>query len=103
MTPIGNPPAQTAQPDLSMLPRRVDRKTGAALVTLYYFPVTPRSLEEWPVPWRMINGKAVGETAELFAVAQAKLDAAPSIPSVRRYLPTSAASGNATVLQSEDA
>ena len=46
MTPIGNPPAQTAQPDLLTLPRRVDRKTGAALVTLYYFPVTPRSLEE---------------------------------------------------------
>jgi hypothetical protein len=102
MIPIGNPPAQTVQPDLSTLPRRVDRKTGAALVTLYFFPVTPRSLEEWPVTWRMINGKAVGETSELFAVAQAKLDAAPSIPSVRRRIPASATFGVEAVLQTAE-
>jgi hypothetical protein len=84
MTSIGNPPAPPAQPDLSTLPRRVDRKTGGALVTLYFFPVTPRSLEEWPVAWRIVNGKAVCKTEDLFAAAQAKLDAAPSIPSVRR-------------------
>jgi hypothetical protein len=41
-------------------------------------------LEVWPITWRLVNGKAVCETAELFAVAQAKLEAAPFIPSVRR-------------------
>ena len=88
MTPIGHhPPAQTAQLDLSTLPRRVDRKTGAELVTLHFFPVTPRSLEDWPLVWRRVNGRAVGETAELFAVAQEKLDAAPLLPSVRRRGP----------------
>src|SRR4051812_48240235 len=80
MIPIGNPPAQAGEIDLSTLPRRVDRKIGSALVTQHFFPTTPRSLEDWPVTWRMINGKAVGETAELFAVAQAKLEAAAVIP-----------------------
>ena len=91
MTPITTTtitPASTAQPDLSTLPRRVDRKTGAELVSLYFFPVTSRTLEVWPLDWVLVNGKAVSETAELFAVAQAKLDAAPLIRSVRR--PTSA-------------
>jgi hypothetical protein len=70
--------------DLTDLPRRIDRNTAAELVTKYFFPVASRSLEVWPVTWRFINGKAVAETAELFAVAQAKLAAAPLIPSTRR-------------------
>jgi hypothetical protein len=91
MTPITTASLSTEQPNLSTLPRRVDRKTAAALITLYFFPVTPRSLGEWPVTWRMVNGKAVGETPQLFAVAQAKLDAAPPIASVRRRISASAA------------
>ncbi len=71
-------------PDLAGLPRRVDRKTGAELVTQYFFPVSPRSLEVWPLTWRRVNGYAVCETAELFAVAQAKLDAAPPIRGGKR-------------------
>jgi hypothetical protein len=91
MKPIATtPPAHSAQPDLSSHPRRVDRKTGAALVTHHFFPVTARGLEAWPIAWRMVNGKAVCDTPELFAVAQAKLDAAPPILSVRRRMPASA-------------
>jgi hypothetical protein len=70
--------------DLSELPRRVNRNTAAELVTRHFFPVASRTLEVWPITWRYVNGKAVCETAELFAVAQAKLDAAPLIASVRR-------------------
>jgi hypothetical protein len=62
----------------------VDRKAAAELVTRHFFPVSPRTLEVWPVGWRHVNGKAVVETAELFAVAQAKLDAAPLVRTSRR-------------------
>jgi hypothetical protein len=79
--------APAPQNDLSTLPRRVDRKTGANLVTLHFFPVTPRTLEVWPLDWLLVRGRAVCETRELFAAAQAKLDAAPALPSVRRRMP----------------
>jgi hypothetical protein len=73
-------------PDLSTLPRNVDRRAGAELVTRFFFPVSPRSLEVWPLVWRHVNGKAVVATAELFAVAEAKLSAAPPIRGGRRPL-----------------
>ena len=66
------------------LPARVDRKVGAELVTRYFFPVSYRSIEAWPLAWRHVNGKALAETAELFAFAQSKLDAAPPIRGGRR-------------------
>lgn len=79
--------ASTDSPDtptFSEVPRRVDRKAGAELLTRYFFPVSARSLEIWPLTWRHVNGKAVCETAELFAVAQEKLDAAPPIRGGKR-------------------
>jgi hypothetical protein len=82
MTP--QQPTPSAEFDLADLPRRVDRSTAAALVTKFFFPVSSRTLEVWSISWRLVNGKAVCETGELFAVAQAKLDAAPFITSVRR-------------------
>jgi hypothetical protein len=83
MTPP-RPTAPPADPDLSELPRNVDRSTAAELVTKFFFPVSNRTLERWEIDWRFVNGKGVCDTAKLFAVAQAKLDAAPLIPSVRR-------------------
>lgn len=80
-------PTPAPELDLADLPRRVDRNTAAELITRHYFPVASRTLEVWPLTWRLVNGKAVCETAELFAVAQAKLDAAPLIHSVRRRRP----------------
>jgi hypothetical protein len=76
------PAAPAAQPDLSTLPVRVDRKTAAEVVSRYYFPTTSRAVETWPLDWLLVNGKATCLTAELFAAAQAKLDAAQ--PSRRR-------------------
>jgi len=73
-----------AAPDLSALPVRVDRRDGADLVRKHFFKVSNRTLESWPLTWRHVNGKAFCETAELFAVAQAKLDAAPAIRGGRK-------------------
>jgi hypothetical protein len=66
-------------PDPALLPARVDRRDGSTLVRRYYFPVSARTLEGWPLAVRRVNGKATVETAELLAVARAKLDAAPPI------------------------
>ncbi|RVT97660.1 hypothetical protein EOD42_07535 [Rhodovarius crocodyli] len=65
--------------DFTKIPPRVDRRAGAALLTQYMFPISKRTLEAWPLTWRRVNGKAVVETKELFALAQQKLDAAPAI------------------------
>jgi hypothetical protein len=80
-----NPTAPAAQPDLPTLPKWVDRRTGADLVSRLLFPTTPRALETWPVTWRLLNGKASCETAELLAVAQAKIAAAPLTRTARRH------------------
>jgi len=73
-----------ALPDLSELPVRVPRDKGAELVTKYYFEVSPRSMERWPIGWRQVNGRAHGETAEIFAHAASMLAAAPVIMGGRR-------------------
>jgi hypothetical protein len=83
MTLISSTPnAPAAQPDLSALPLRVDRRTAAALVSRHYFPTSFRALEAWPLDWRILNGRATCATAELFALAESKLAAAQ--PSRRR-------------------
>ena len=69
-----NPPSQADD-----LPPRLDRRTAAAVVTARFFPVSYRTLEAWPITSRVVNGRAVVETAELLAFARAKLDAAPVI------------------------
>ena len=71
-------------PDLSTLPNRVDRKRGAELVSQYFFPVSFRTLEVWPLKVCHVNNKATLETAELFEVAQAKLEEAAPIMGGRR-------------------
>ena len=76
-------PAPTGGAKTSPLPLphpvRVDRRTAADLVSRLFFPVSYRTVEAWPLVVRHVNGKATIETAELFAYAQAKLDAAPPI------------------------
>jgi hypothetical protein len=67
-----------ARPDLTKLPVRVTREQGAALVTQFYFKVSPRSLERWPIPWRHLNGKAHGETVDLVRHAEAVVASAPA-------------------------
>jgi hypothetical protein len=66
-------------PDLSELPVRVDRETAAQLLTKYYFRTHRRTLERWPISWKLLNGRAHCETAQLFAIAESMLAQAPSI------------------------
>ncbi len=61
------------------LPVRVDRQTGAALISRHHFPISPRTLERWPITWRRINGRALADTYELLTEAKRRVDAAPSI------------------------
>jgi hypothetical protein len=76
------PPIKTgyaAGLDLSALPRFVSRKRGAELVTQFYFPVSHRTMERWPVVGRVVNGRLVFPTPDLLAHAQSMMDAAPAI------------------------
>lgn len=65
-------------------PIHVDRRKGAELVTQYLFPVSPRSLEAWPLPTRHVNGRAIMATATLFVHAYTKMQAAPLLAGGRR-------------------
>jgi hypothetical protein len=58
------------------LPRNADRKTIAAIITALCFPVSPRTIERWPLPVRKVNGAALYETSVALAMAEAKLAAA---------------------------
>jgi len=60
------------------LPKNADKATGATIVTHLFFPISPRTLETWPLTVRRPNNANIYEVAELLAVAQAKLDAAPT-------------------------
>jgi hypothetical protein len=72
------------RPNLADLPVRADRRTAAALLTRFYFPASARTLEAWPLPWQIVNGKAVVLVTDLFALAEEKLAAAPVVRGGRR-------------------
>ena len=70
-------PAIAGVPDLDVLPNRVTKKTGAALLSRFKFPVTARALQDWDdVDWLVLNGKATAETSQLFAAADRRVAAA---------------------------
>jgi len=46
----------------------------------YFGPVSARSIQEWPLTWRLVNGHAVADINEFLKEAQRRLDAAPSLP-----------------------
>jgi hypothetical protein len=58
------------------LPRNADRRTLAAIITSLFFPVSPRTLEKWPLQVTKVNGAAISATADAIAIAEAKLAAA---------------------------
>jgi hypothetical protein len=70
---------EVPKPNLADLPVRVDRETGAKLLSRYYFAISPRTLERWPLAWRRLNGKAHCETTALFELAEAMVAAAPRV------------------------
>ena len=77
-------PKPIDQIDLGTLPRRVDRREAASIVTRNFFPISHRTLEAAPLTWRRINGRAPVDTPELVAWATAKVAAAAPIRGGRR-------------------
>jgi hypothetical protein len=69
---------------LAAAPVYSERRSGADLLRQHVIPVSRRSLEAWPLPWQHANGKAITLTIALFAVAHAKLAAAPLTMGGRR-------------------
>ena len=69
---------------LASAPANADRRVAADLITRHFFPVSHRSLETWPVPVRLVNGRAVTPTAIWFQLAHAKLEAAPVLMGGRK-------------------
>jgi hypothetical protein len=65
-------------------PINIDRRAGADLITKHLFPVSHRTLESWPLPTQLVNGKAIVSTRTLLEVAYAKLASAPVIMAQRR-------------------
>ena len=65
--------------NISNLPARLDRRTAAKVITCYFFPVSHRTLETWPIRWRIVNGRALAETEEILAFAAKKLADAVSL------------------------
>ena len=57
------------------LPVNADKVTGAAIITHLFFPVSPRTLEKWPLTVRRPNKAAIYEVAKLLEIAKAKYDA----------------------------
>jgi hypothetical protein len=65
--------------NISDLPARLDRRMAAQIITHNFFPVSHRTLETWPIRWRLVNGKALADTEEILAFAAQKLANAVSL------------------------
>ena len=75
--PMSRPEPLVLPPELDpeSLPRVADRETMAAIHRHYYGPQSPRSLQNWPLDWRIVNGRAVAETRAFLAEARRRFDA----------------------------
>jgi hypothetical protein len=69
-------PIRSTSPDLASVPPRLGRRAAAAFLSLHFFPVSPRTIEAWPIPSRRVNGKALYETIDLITYANQKIDEA---------------------------
>jgi hypothetical protein len=69
-------PRNTTWTPTQPLPKHADKATAAAIVTHHYFPISPRTLERWPLTVRRPNKAVVYEVAELMAMAEERLDGA---------------------------
>jgi hypothetical protein len=58
------------------LPQYADKPTAAAIITHHFFPISPRTLERWPLTVRRPNKAAVDEVGELMAFAERKFNSA---------------------------
>ena len=62
--------------EMDKLPRRVDYRRAAELISEYFFPISHRTLERWDLKKIKVNGKNTVGTEEVFAEAAARLEAA---------------------------
>jgi hypothetical protein len=72
------------EPDPAKFPNYGDRRLLARIHHQYYGPLSPRTLEAWPLEWRIVNGRAVTAVRAFLAEAQRRFDAAPVIRGGRR-------------------
>ena len=66
---------QTWQPE-QPLPQYADKVTAAAIITHHFSPISPRTIERWPLTVRRPNKATIYEVDELMGYAEAKLQAA---------------------------
>jgi hypothetical protein len=79
-------------PDLAVLfeemlasaPRFIDRSSAAKLVTDHLYRLSPRTIESWALPTRILNGRANFETGIFLLLVFAKLVAAPVVMGGKR-------------------
>ena len=64
------------------LPKYADKVTAAAIITHLFFPISPRSLEKWPLTVRRPNKAVIYEVSELLKQAEARLSAASAYKQV---------------------
>jgi len=60
------------------MPRNTDRRTLAAIISHELFPISPRTIERWPLVVRRVNGRAITRTSDALAMAETKLAQARS-------------------------
>jgi hypothetical protein len=58
-------------------PRNADRRILAAIITYEVGPVSPRSLEKWPLIGRRFNGRTVFPVADALKLARDQLAISP--------------------------
>jgi hypothetical protein len=62
---------------LETAPHYSDRRGLAQLHSELLGPISPRTLEEWPVTWQLVNGRAVTNTREAIELAYRRFKDAP--------------------------
>lgn len=65
--------------DPALLPRYSTRLQLSAIHAKYFGPLSPRTLENWPLAWRIVNGRAVADTRQFLAEAERRFNQAPVI------------------------
>jgi hypothetical protein len=58
-------------------PRNADRRTLAEIISHEVGPVSPRSLEKWPLVGRRFNGRTVFPVADALKLARDQLAISP--------------------------
>lgn len=69
---------------MSEVPRFIDRRTAAALVSARLFPVSNRTIERWPLATRRIHGRALLDREEVFAYAETLIQKAQPVKQANR-------------------